>query len=265
MMNHIHIAGNMGIKCEPLEDPYSFVDDDPTPVPQPRPPAVVLQNMPKKRGRKKKIPEGLEDAENMMNSDLLMKKRLKNEKFPPVYKERKKHDRFNGMPEEEVSKRTLPDHLTLNLDIIIIGINPGLFAAYKGHHYAGPGNHFCKTAFYIILKLLCGGSLIPQDQFNKASNNKSDLCATSKKNRILLSGALALDSSSDSALGLTSSFGYFFGNISIYTPYFTNCGVSHNKGEEQNEAVEEIETSLDNWEDVGHGVGVPFEDCMPLD
>lgn len=25
-----------------------------------------------------------------------------------------------------------------------IGINPGLFAAYKGHHYAGPGNHFCK-------------------------------------------------------------------------------------------------------------------------
>lgn len=25
-----------------------------------------------------------------------------------------------------------------------IGINPGLFAAYKGHHYAGPGNHFCE-------------------------------------------------------------------------------------------------------------------------
>ncbi|KAJ8667731.1 hypothetical protein QAD02_009394, partial [Eretmocerus hayati] len=25
-----------------------------------------------------------------------------------------------------------------------IGINPGLFAAYKGHHYAGPGNHFWK-------------------------------------------------------------------------------------------------------------------------
>nr|CAD7429142.1 unnamed protein product [Timema monikensis] len=62
MMNHIHIAGNMGIKCEPLEDPYSFVDDDPTPIPQPRPPAVVLQNMPKKRGRKKKIPEGLEST-----------------------------------------------------------------------------------------------------------------------------------------------------------------------------------------------------------
>jgi len=37
-----------------------------------------------------------------------------------TYKERKKHDRFDGMPEEEVSKRVLPDHLTSNLDIIIV-------------------------------------------------------------------------------------------------------------------------------------------------
>uniref|UniRef100_A0A1A9WQ94 G/T mismatch-specific thymine DNA glycosylase n=1 Tax=Glossina brevipalpis TaxID=37001 RepID=A0A1A9WQ94_9MUSC len=62
-------------------------------------------------------------------------------------KERKKHDRFNGMSEEEVVKRTLPDHLCDNLDIVIIGINPGLFAAYKGHHYAGPGNHFWKCLY----------------------------------------------------------------------------------------------------------------------
>lgn len=41
---------------------------------------------------------------------------------PPITKERKKHDRFNGMPEEEVSKRTLPDHLTNNLDIIIVSL-----------------------------------------------------------------------------------------------------------------------------------------------
>lgn len=39
---------------------------------------------------------------------------------PKAYKERKKHDRFNGMSEEEVSKRTLPDHLTNNLDIVIV-------------------------------------------------------------------------------------------------------------------------------------------------
>jgi hypothetical protein len=37
-------------------------------------------------------------------------------------KERKKHDRFNGMPEEEVTKRTLPDHLTSNLDIVIVSL-----------------------------------------------------------------------------------------------------------------------------------------------
>lgn len=37
-----------------------------------------------------------------------------------TYKERKKHDRFDGMPEEEVSKRVLPDHLANNLDIIIV-------------------------------------------------------------------------------------------------------------------------------------------------
>ncbi|VVC89495.1 unnamed protein product [Leptidea sinapis] len=55
--------------------------------------------------------------------------------IPRPVKERKKHDRFNGMSEEEVSRRTLPDHLTENLDIII------------GHHYAGPGNHFWKCLY----------------------------------------------------------------------------------------------------------------------
>ena len=27
-----------------------------------------------------------------------------------------------------------------------IGISPGMTAAYLGHHYAGPGNHFCECA-----------------------------------------------------------------------------------------------------------------------
>lgn len=35
-------------------------------------------------------------------------------------KERKKHDRFNGMSEEEVCRRTLPDHLDTNLDVVIV-------------------------------------------------------------------------------------------------------------------------------------------------
>ena len=35
-------------------------------------------------------------------------------------KERKRHDRFNGLTEEEVSQRTLPDHLAPNLDVVIV-------------------------------------------------------------------------------------------------------------------------------------------------
>lgn len=35
----------------------------------------------------------------------------------------------------------------LYYSILQIGINPGLFAAYKGHHYAGPGNHFWKCLY----------------------------------------------------------------------------------------------------------------------
>jgi hypothetical protein len=45
----------MGVKCEPPEDPYSFVDDDPTPMLQPRGHTVLMQAIPKKRGRKKKV------------------------------------------------------------------------------------------------------------------------------------------------------------------------------------------------------------------
>ncbi|XP_041674504.1 uncharacterized protein LOC108102309 isoform X2 [Drosophila eugracilis] len=110
---------------------------------------------PKKRGRKKKVVSDSTDAKQMSTSaihqdisggtlvgedgsDL-------NQAIKP--KERKKHDRFNGMSEEEVIKRTIPDHLCDNLDIVIVGINPGLFAAFKGHHYAGPGNHFWKCLY----------------------------------------------------------------------------------------------------------------------
>ncbi|CAH1153571.1 unnamed protein product [Phaedon cochleariae] len=147
LLNTASVTHNHEVKCEKLEDPYSFIDDDPIPMlpSAPGPPHLMhpmppvsnqLLPGPKKRGRKKKIkPEQPEFTQDM------------NGGMPRPIKERKKHDRFNGMPEEEVSKRTLPDHLTENLDIVIIGINPGLFAAYKGHHYAGPGNHFWKCLY----------------------------------------------------------------------------------------------------------------------
>lgn len=34
--------------------------------------------------------------------------------------QRRRHDRFNGMSEDEVRSRTLPDHLTTNLDVVIV-------------------------------------------------------------------------------------------------------------------------------------------------
>ncbi len=36
----------------------------------------------------------------------------------------------------------LPDYLREGLDLVFVGINPGLRSDAAGHHYAGPGNHF---------------------------------------------------------------------------------------------------------------------------
>lgn len=38
-------------------------------------------------------------------------------------KQRKKVDRFDGISEDEVAKRTLPDHLGPNLDIVIVSFS----------------------------------------------------------------------------------------------------------------------------------------------
>ncbi|XP_028518611.1 G/T mismatch-specific thymine DNA glycosylase [Exaiptasia diaphana] len=57
---------------------------------------------------------------------------------------RKRARKYGDMTEDEVMKLLLPDRVDQNLDILFIGINPGLTSAYKGHHYAGPNkqNHF---------------------------------------------------------------------------------------------------------------------------
>lgn len=76
------------------------------------------------------------------------KSKGKQEKITDSFKTvKRKIDRFNGTSEAELLTKTLPDILTYGLDIVIIGINPGLMAAYKGHHYPGPGNHFWKCLF----------------------------------------------------------------------------------------------------------------------
>ncbi|KAF2349798.1 Uracil-DNA glycosylase-like, partial [Trinorchestia longiramus] len=123
--------------------------------------AALAAHEAKKRKKKILDPE-TEMLPNNLNDPLLVaaaqaaheakKRKMKNigpdgKVIPTIIKPRKKMDRFDGLPEDEVAKRVLPDHLGPNLDIVIIGINPGLFAAYKGHHYAGPGNHFWKCLF----------------------------------------------------------------------------------------------------------------------
>lgn len=62
-------------------------------------------------------------------------------------KPRRAIKRFGEMSEEEVLKMKLPEHLDYNLDILFVGINPGLMAAYKGHHYAGANNHFWRCLY----------------------------------------------------------------------------------------------------------------------
>lgn len=41
----------------------------------------------------------------------------------------------------------VPDHLRPGLDLVIVGINPGLRSGASGHHYAFPGNHFWRLLY----------------------------------------------------------------------------------------------------------------------
>ena len=38
--------------------------------------------------------------------------------------------------------RTVPDVIAPGLGVLFCGINPGLYSAFHGHHFAGPGNRF---------------------------------------------------------------------------------------------------------------------------
>src|SRR3954454_11880558 len=38
--------------------------------------------------------------------------------------------------------KTVPDVIAPNLNILFCGINPGLYSAATGHHFARPGNRF---------------------------------------------------------------------------------------------------------------------------
>ncbi|XP_040895336.1 G/T mismatch-specific thymine DNA glycosylase isoform X2 [Toxotes jaculatrix] len=103
--------------------------------PQPAGPLQAVTPVKKKRGRppKQQAEEGeLQEEEDEAEAAKKAKRIL---------------NRFNGMSVAEVMTKTLPDVITYHLDILIIGINPGLLSAFKGHHYPNPGNHFWKCLF----------------------------------------------------------------------------------------------------------------------
>ncbi|XP_062318077.1 G/T mismatch-specific thymine DNA glycosylase isoform X1 [Osmerus eperlanus] len=102
---------------------------------QPADPSQAPTPGKRKRGRppKQKLEEGKQQEEYDQNEAIKKAKRALN--------------RFNGMSVAEVMAKTLPDIIAHNLDILIIGINPGLLSAFKGRHYPNPGNHFWKCLF----------------------------------------------------------------------------------------------------------------------
>lgn len=44
-------------------------------------------------------------------------------------------------------QQDVPDYLRPGLNLVIVGINPGLRSGASGHHYAYPGNHFWKLMY----------------------------------------------------------------------------------------------------------------------
>lgn len=46
---------------------------------------------------------------------------------------------------EAALRKTVPDLVRPNLDVLFCGINPGRYSAAVGHHFAGPGNLFWPT------------------------------------------------------------------------------------------------------------------------
>jgi double-stranded uracil-DNA glycosylase len=46
---------------------------------------------------------------------------------------------------EAARERRVPDVLAHELEVVFVGINPGLYSAAVGHHFARPGNRFWKA------------------------------------------------------------------------------------------------------------------------
>ena len=47
-----------------------------------------------------------------------------------------------GMELDDILRLKLPDYIANDLDLLFVGINPGIWSAAYGHHYGNPRNHF---------------------------------------------------------------------------------------------------------------------------
>ncbi len=65
-------------------------------------------------------------------------------------------EKFNGLSSEELCKRSLPDLITYELDIVFVDLYPSLNSVYNGKHYAEANNHFwsCLYESKLVNKML---------------------------------------------------------------------------------------------------------------
>ena len=69
----------------------------------------------------------LSNQKKIINHFKVSKKSPKSNSNTPA-KVKRTLNRFNGMTEAEVAQRGLPDYIKHDLDIVFIGINPGLYS-----------------------------------------------------------------------------------------------------------------------------------------
>lgn len=74
------------------------------------------------------------------------KKRKATLKSSPYFDVKKEEDIKIKLEEnlslDQQEDKGVPDLLDYDLKVLFVGINPGLTSAARGHHYAGPTNHF---------------------------------------------------------------------------------------------------------------------------
>lgn len=96
----------------------------------------------------KKMPVGKIEVEKKAKKRPSDENLQTSKKAAEEIKSKRASNRFGGMTEEEVAAtRSLPDYICDGLDILFIGINPGLVSAFKGNYYSSPGNHFWKALY----------------------------------------------------------------------------------------------------------------------